>query len=330
MKQQVAMRVLLAVAAVVPARCRAQQQDLRLLDVGPATQAPEALRSVPLSPGLRADFERALGAHDYARAETILVNEIDRCPKPFALLTLAASIFFLDGKYLNSAIALKKAEALAPLDDRSRFTLAMAYVKLNHRDWARPELEKLWASNPRNALYPYWLSRLDYDAMRFASAIAEAQQALQLDPSLMKAYDNLGLCYEAIGRYDRAIEAYRNAIRLNRAQRPCSPWPPCDLGALLVKLGRLDEAALSLQESLDCDPRFSRAHYQRGLLLEKQGKLGEAAAELEQAASLEPNYAETYYVLGRVYRREGDPQKSTAALATFEKLKKAESHVRPH
>ena len=119
-----------------------------------------------MGPSLRASLREALGARDYTRAETLLVDEINRNPKSPQLLTLLGGIFFLDGKYLNTAVAMKRAEALAPLDDQSRFTLAMAYITLNHRDWARPELEKLARNDPRNALYPYWLSRLDYDAMR--------------------------------------------------------------------------------------------------------------------------------------------------------------------
>jgi hypothetical protein len=52
-------------------------------------------------------------------------------------------VFFLDGKYLNVAIALKKAEKVSPLDDQSRFQLAMSYVILNHAGWARPELREV-------------------------------------------------------------------------------------------------------------------------------------------------------------------------------------------
>lgn len=263
------MGVLFAGLAAFASGGAAQDQALRLMDVAPSAVSSDALRHAPLTREARADLERALQAREFARAEEILIKEIDHNPRSHELLILAGGVFFLDGRYLNSAIAMKKADALAPLDDRSRFTLAMAYVTLNHRDWARPELEKLAASDPRNALYTYWLSRLDYDAMDFKGAISRAQKALEIDPNFMKAYDNLGLSYEAVGKYDEAIEAYRNAVRLNGKDRPCSPWPPADFGALLVKLDRLSEAGELLKQSLDCDSRFPRAHYQMGLLLEK-------------------------------------------------------------
>ena len=60
-------------------------------------------------------------------------------------------------------------------------------------DWARPELEKLAQSNPSNAVYAYWLSRLAYRKMDMPAAVALARKAVQLDPMSMKAYDQLGL-----------------------------------------------------------------------------------------------------------------------------------------
>jgi tetratricopeptide (TPR) repeat protein len=246
------------------------------------------------------------------------------------LLRFLASIFFLDGKYLNTAVALKKAEALTPLDDSSRFTLALAYIILNHRDWARPELEQLAKSDPQNPLYPYWLGRLDYDAMQFTSAISHFQKALALDPSYMKTYDNLGLCYEALGKYDEAVKTYQEAIRRNREKPLSSPWPPLNLGTLLIKLGRLEEAEAALKESLRYDARFPQAHYELGLLLEKQKKDDEALAALRQATALNPSYAEPYYALGRIYKRRGEVKNAEAAWATFHKLKRETPKIRPH
>jgi tetratricopeptide (TPR) repeat protein len=124
-----------------------------------------------LAPVVRDHVEQAIRTRDFLKAEQILVHEIDRNPRSPNLLTLAAGVFFLDGKYLNAATALKKAEAVAPLDDQSRFTLAMSYIAMDRRDWARPELEKLAQKNADNPLYLYWLARLDYDAQQYPAAM---------------------------------------------------------------------------------------------------------------------------------------------------------------
>ncbi len=299
----------------------------KVQDVPSASPSPSALQSLPLDSTHRASLEEAIKTRDYAHAETLLLEEISRNRKSAPLLTLLGRVLFLDGKYLNSAIALKKAAAMAPLDDQNRFTLAMAYITLDHKDWARPELEKLARSDPRNVLYPYWLSRLDYDAMQFTSAVANAQKALALDPGFTKAYDNLGLCYDALGRYDEAIHAYKEAIRLDRQKTLSSPWPPLNLGTLLIKLDRLEEAEAYLRGSLRYDPRFPKAHFQLGLLLEKQKKDTEAIRELHQAAAFDPLYPEPHYVLAAIYRRKGDAKKAHTEWSTFQELKIKEKEI---
>ena len=57
-----------------------------------------------------------------------------------------------DRRPLNAAIALKKAEALGPARSESRFRLVLAYVAMGQREWARPELERLWPPRRRRRL----------------------------------------------------------------------------------------------------------------------------------------------------------------------------------
>ena len=242
-------------------------------------------------------------------------------------LVLAGGIFFLNGEYLNSAIAWKRAQSITPLDDRSRFTLAMAYIKLNRRDWARPELEKLAAAQPRNALYLYWLARLDYDAQNYHAAIARLHQVVELDPRMVRGYDTLGLCYDYLGQFDEAVQDYHRAIELNRLQPKPSPWPHVDLAVSLIAANQLTEAEKNLHQALTYDERLPQAHYQLGRLLEMRSELQAAVAELNQAVTLDPAYPEPHLLLGRIYHRLEQTEKAKAEIASFQRLKKAtESH----
>jgi tetratricopeptide (TPR) repeat protein len=269
-----------------------------------------------------ARINEALRARDYERAESLLLEAAEANPKSAEVLRVLGGVFFLRDRPLNAAVALKKAEAIAPLDERSRFTLAMAYVALGRRDWARPELAKLAEAAPTNPLYPYWTGRLDYDDQQYASAVKSLQRAVELDPGLAKAHDSLGLCYEALGRLDEAQRSWEEAIRLNGEQATKTPWPSLNLGLLMARLDRLDAAEARFRESLACDPTFAPAHYHLGLALEKRGRAGEAVAELEEAARLDPASPEALYALARVYRRAGDTEKADRALQRFEKIKK--------
>jgi tetratricopeptide (TPR) repeat protein len=277
----------------------------------------------------RAGIEEALGSRSYDRAEALLVKAVERAPRSPELLRLLGGVFFVQGRPLNAAIAYKKAEALAPLDERSRFTLAMAYVAMKRRDWARPELDRLVKDFPQSPLYLYWTARLDYDDGQYAAAVDRLERVVQLDAGFVKAHDNLGLCYEALGRLDDAVRSYREAIRLNRERKERSPWPTLNLGIHVLRQDRLDEAETLFRESVASDPRFPQGHYQLGLTLEKKGRAAEAIPELEEAARLDPSYAEPQYALARVYRRSGDTARADRALARFQEIKKEKSQADP-
>jgi tetratricopeptide (TPR) repeat protein len=266
-----------------------------------------------------------LSRRDYKRAETILVEEAQRDPtsaRTAKLYTLVGHILFLDGQYLNSAIAWKKAEAIAPLDDQTRFSLAMTYLELNRRDWARDELQKLSRGDPKNPLYLYWLAKLDYDARAYTPAITKLRRVIELDPNMMRAHNDLGLCFDSLGQFDEAVQSFTRAIELNRREEQPSAWPPLNLAVSLISLNRLDEAVALLHEALSYNPKFPQAHYQLGLVLEKEGKFQEAIAPLQQAIGLEPSYPEPHYTLGRIYQRQGKREEAQEEIEKFKKLKK--------
>jgi tetratricopeptide (TPR) repeat protein len=304
----------------------------------PAQENPPAstvTADLPLDPARRAELEAAIRERNYTRAETILVEEINRetardqkSPRAAKLLVAAGGLFFLDGQFLNSAISYKKAEAIAPLDERSRFTLAMAYIKLDRRDWARAEMEKLSASQPKNALYLYWLARLDYDAQNYNAAIEKLRRVVELDPQMMRAWDNLGLCYDYLGQFDEAVRNYRRAVELNRRQPQPSPWPHLNLAVTLISMNNLTEAESQLRLALRYDSKLPQSHYQLGLALEKQNRSAEAIASLLQAATLDPTFPEPHYTLGRLYQKQGETAKAKESFAQFQRLKEAKRQAK--
>lgn len=278
------------------------------------------LKRAPLSGEARLEISSAIGARNYARAERLLLHEIDLRRSP-DLLILISGIFFLNGEYLNSAIAMKKAEAIQPLAPADRFSLAMAYVVIHRADWARPELETLSQAEPDNPAYLYWQARLDYDDRQYTAAVDKLRKVVTLAPSSVRAYDNLGLSLEGLGRLDEAVAAYSRAVQLNREGLTKSVWPALNLGTLLSKMGRTDEAGTYLREAAKQDPKSADAAYRLGILLEKQNQTEAAMAELRRSISLKPSYAEPHYALGRLYQRIGKEKEAREAFDKFQSLK---------
>jgi len=320
-KELIIVLVALVLCRVVPARAQIpvlQQDD-------PSTSSlSHQLSDLQLAPSRLAELEKAINTRDYKPAEKILVEEAEhdlKSSRSAKLLAMAGGIFFLDGQYLQAAIAWKKAEAIAPLDDRNRFTLAMAYVKLNRRDLARPELEKLAAAQEQNPLFLYWLGRLDYDERNYTSAITRLQKVIELDPKMVRAYDTLGLCFDYLGKFDEAVKNYNRAIELNRLQSKPSAWPHVDLAISLIALNRLPEAEKNLREAVGYDPQLPQAHYQLGRVLEMQGGYQAAVESLKLAVALAPEYPEPHYLLGKIYHRVGNEPLSKVEIGRFQELR---------
>lgn len=293
--------------------------------VKPEVSIAENTTNILLPEKLRVEVEATLKRRDFKQAEKLLVNEINQqqnSAETAKLLTFTAGIFFLDGDWLNTAICYKKAEKISPLDVSSRFTLAMAYLKLNQPSWAIPELKKLAQEQPENALYIYWLGRIDYDAQKYDQAVIKLRKVVELDPKMMRAHDNLGLTYEHLSDNEAAVKSYRTAIELNRQQVNPSPWPFLNLAILLIGKNELSEAAILLREAQHFDAKLPQIHYNLGQVLEKQNKSTEAKEALLQAITLDQNYAEPHYTLSRIYQKQGEKIKAKEELELFQKLKK--------
>jgi tetratricopeptide (TPR) repeat protein len=269
---------------------------------------PERASSLQLSAAVANELQSDVERHDYIAAEKILLAEIDsdsHSVRTAHLLAYIGTVYFANQDYLNAAVAWKKSEEIAPLNPKIRFSLAMAYVRLARPDWARAVIESLAKQNDKEARYPYWLGRLDYDAHFYNSSIAHFQRAIEIDPKMARAYDNLGLCYYYENQNDLAIANFEKAIELERGSVHPSPWPYLNLGIAQQFLNQLPESEKSLREALRIDPEFAKAHFQLGTVLEDRNKPEEAVAELKQAARLETTYPEPHMALARIYHKIG-------------------------
>ena len=283
-----------------------------------------AVASLGLPAPRAAELQQAIDAHNYPTAEKILLAEIDRDPHSASagrMLAFAGTIYFLNQDYLNAAIAWKKSDAIAPLDPSLRFSLAMTYIQIAHSDWARPELESLAQHFPRNPLFPYWLGRIDYDAHQYGAAIRHFQHAIQLDPEMARAYDNLGLCYYYENQNTLAVENYNKAIELDRNSKHPSPWPYLNLAVTQQFLGQLANAEANLHEALRLDPSVASAHFQLGTVFEELDQLDNAVVELREAARLNPAYAEPHSILARIYHKLGQQQAAQDEVVIYQRLR---------
>ena len=111
------------------------------------------------------------------------------------------------------------------------------------------------------------------------------------------SYNNLGRGLHAQGKLDEAIDAYRQAIEVDRTLFSAQ----YNLGGALWAQGKLDEAIDAYRQAIELDPKIAGAYISRGNVLCIQNKLDEAIGAYRQAIKLDPKSALAYKCLANAH-----------------------------
>jgi tetratricopeptide (TPR) repeat protein len=139
------------------------------------------------------------------------------------------------------------------------------------------------------------------DRGMLAEAEAILRGVVDAQPALPAAHVNLGNVLERLGRADEAMREYREALRLH----PPHETARFNLAALIAARGDLDGAARLYREALALDPQSAEAHARLGGTLARQQRPGEAIAEYRRAIELDPDQASIRNTLAYALERDG-------------------------
>jgi tetratricopeptide (TPR) repeat protein len=178
---------------------------------------------------------------------------------------------------------------------------------------------------PGDAHTRYFLGRAKYNQKRFADAARMFSECLKLDPRNVKAADYLGLSYEALGKTEEALAAFRNAVALETGSDPKDPAPHLDLGTLLVENDRPGEAVPYLVQAVAMAPSDWRAQRELGKAYLQLNRLPEALASLKKAVSLAPENAPLHFLLAQALRKSGDLEQARVETERYNALTGAHS-----
>ncbi len=124
------------------------------------------------------------------------------------------------------------------------------------------------------------------------------------------AFECLGRGYEVMGREDAALACYAESVSLN----PGFADAQYNLGTLLLRQGKLNEAVSHFEAALATRPRDSRAHNNLADAFFRLGDLSAATNQYAIAITLTPEDPEVHYNLGTVLLAQTN---LPAALAEF-------------
>jgi tetratricopeptide (TPR) repeat protein len=140
------------------------------------------------------------------------------------------------------------------------------------------------------------------DGTKLAEAERLLRDVAREEPELPAAHVNLGTVLERLGRTDEALATYAEALRLD----PGHDVARLNLAALHVARGAPGEAERVYREAIDADPQAAEPHARLAALLERRGDLDGAVAEYRRAVTLDPELAWARNNLGYLLERRGD------------------------
>jgi tetratricopeptide (TPR) repeat protein len=258
-----------------------------------------------------------------AQAERMIVRRMMSQPRDPTLITLLAEVRLDQARWQE---ALNLLSAANTLGGESAFRLLLAGLAQSGRrrlDLAEPDFRKAIKIDAHYAAAHYFLARLLYTQNHFDESIRESKQAIFLSPNFVRAYENLGLCYEAKQQAQEAKHWYLEAIQLENEGGRRTEWPMLDLATMLIKNNQTSEAKKYLAEALAINPNNSDAVFEMGVLLEKSGDLQHALQEFRKAARLAPHQANAYYRMARIYGELGDTSDERKDFAIFRQITEA-------
>jgi len=148
----------------------------------------------------------------------------------------------------------------------------------------------------------------------YPKAIALAQKALAIDPSLAEPHAALGLIHSLYDfDFPASLREYEEAIRLNPNYATAHQW----LGdSTLPALGQFDRANAEMKRALELDPLSVVINVDVGTTYWITGRYLEAIAQLHKAIEMDPHNYSAHWQLGQALESSGD---LPGAIAEYEK-----------
>ncbi|MCP4543793.1 MAG: tetratricopeptide repeat protein [Chloroflexi bacterium] len=195
-----------------------------------------------------------------------------------------ARILIEHGRFNTAEQELRQELALDPNNGRAHSLLAVTLIAQTRYEEAIREAQHGVGLDPDSA-YSYFAMAFALDkGDRSDEALSVIQKAIRMDPEKAMYYATLSRIHLKKKRWQDALTAAEQGLRIDSEDVECT-----NLRAMaLVKLGRKEEAGLTIDTALAKDPENSFSHANQGWTLLHRGDHEKAMEHFREALRLNP------------------------------------------
>jgi FOG: TPR repeat len=233
-----------------------------------------------------------------------------RYPKSLAVLNLLGMCQQVQGKLREAADSFRKMLALDPRIAEIHFNLGAINTQLNDVKAAISCYRKALQLKPDLTVAHFNLGVLLQQQGLLQDAGKHYQQAVAQQPGFYEAWVNWGAVLQLVGDLSGAERCYRKALNLNADARG-----HFNLGTVLYGQGLHPAAIEAFREALRLDPQFADAWNDLGETYRDQGDMEEAVRCYRQALKIDAAHARANYNLAESYCLGGQLQQAVPFFA---------------
>lgn len=217
-------------------------------------------------------------------------------PAPVLVTYEEAERVFRAGQYGEAAHLFEAYAARRPENPWGHYMLGIAAWRAGDHERGEAALRRTVEVAPEHERGLLNLARVMLEQRKASDALDFVERVVVGNPELGEGWRVLGNARADLGMTAAAIDAYRTAIALD----PEDAWTMNNLGLLLIRAGRYDDALPPLARATELRPGVAVFQNNLGVALERSGYLPEAAEAYLAALAADPEHEPARVSLERV------------------------------
>jgi predicted O-linked N-acetylglucosamine transferase (SPINDLY family) len=198
------------------------------------------------------------------------------------------------GEFAAARRLYRQVLARAPAHTLALYRSGLLELQDGHPDTALALVEQAIAADASEPRYQFVLGQVRQTLRRWDKAIEAYESALKLQPDFLDAWNNIGICRQRRGQLQQAAAAYRQALLLE----PRNAGVIANLGTVLREMGELVEAVELLRAAVDLEPAVASHSVNLGIAYWNQGNFSAAERTLNETLARAPDDADAVFNLG--------------------------------